>query len=165
MLSGLCSDLWILSCKNPIPCKSSFWKEAGSPAMKLSRRSPPSSLAVAIKFPLMPKCSRFNVSSRQALTRFSTNCERLRLIPLFIYSKLTHLIIYYNLSITKYTYFTYIEILQKLLTKDGFDFIASVIKTFLQFIFSHNGGHYTRNNLIEHFKMKRLLIFDLYMQL
>ena len=87
MLSGLCSDLWILSCKNPIPCKSSFWKDAGSPAMKLSRRSPPSSLAVAIKFPLMPKCSRFNVSSRQALTRFSTNYERLRLISLAVYPK------------------------------------------------------------------------------
>ena len=87
MLSGLCSDLWILSCKNPIPCKSSFWKDAGSPAMKLSRRSPPSSLAVAIKFPLMPKCSRFNVSSRQALTRFSTNYEKLRLISLVIYLK------------------------------------------------------------------------------
>ena len=85
MLSGLCSDLWILSCKNPIPCKSSFWKEAGSPAMKLSRRSPPSSLAVAIKFPLMPKCSRFNVSSRQALTRFSTNYDKLRLISLAVY--------------------------------------------------------------------------------
>ena len=69
------------------------------------------------------------------------------------------------MSITKYTYFTYIEILQKLLTKDGFDFVASVIKTLLQFIFSHNGGHYTRNNLIEHFKMKRILIFDHYMQL
>ena len=93
MLSGLCSDLWILSCKNPIPCKSSFWKDAGSPAMKLSRRSPPSSLAVAIKFPLMPKCSRFNVSSRQALTRFSTNYERLRLIPLAIYPKYIILII------------------------------------------------------------------------
>ena len=58
---------------------------------------------------------------------------------------------------------TYIEILQKLFTKDGFDFVASVIKTFLQFIFSHNGRHYTRNNLIGHFKMKMLLIFDHYM--
>ena len=114
--------------------------------MKLSRRSPPSSLAVAIKFPLMPKCSRFNVSSRQALTRFSTNYEKLRLISLAVYPNKLEL-----LSIMKYINDTYIEILQKLFTKDGFDFVASVIKTFLQFIFSHNGGHYTRNNLIETF--------------